>query len=200
MVLGELNNSVHRLRFLNGELGNTIKISDIDLALGRLAYHMENYLVRIYELRERLLELLSVFTGCDKKIIKQLKAQGKETEKRFKKQLNDRREKLFKEMPIERIVSDSFLKLLSITDKDIALRNKNTHKTFLCLDLYIAEGFYDPRDLLLDVQHQYPERYEFYKKKIRREIKNTIQRYSDKINTIIRLTTINLDNMKYIDK
>jgi hypothetical protein len=181
---GQLVGSMHRLQFVRDEFANIKKISDIDLALERLAYHMENYLVRIFELRERLATLFAFFAGCgvNRKIIGQLKRKKE-------------RENFIKELTVKQDVSDTYLELLLLIDDDIDLRNENTHNTLLSLRLYDGHDFYDPHDVLLDVLHQQTEVYERFKKRIRQEIRNTIQRYSDKINTITRLTMINLQNM-----
>jgi hypothetical protein len=59
----QLCGSMHRLVFVREELEAVNSTRDIDQALERLAYHMENYLVRIYELRERAVKLLAAFSG-----------------------------------------------------------------------------------------------------------------------------------------
>ncbi len=56
---GQLCSSMHRLAFVREELAATATLSDLDQSLERLAYHIENYLVRIYELRERAAKLIA---------------------------------------------------------------------------------------------------------------------------------------------
>lgn len=186
---GQLNSSIHRLGFIQNELNAIKRISDIDLALERLAYHMENYLVRIYELRERAVKLLAVFAGCGIDKIGQLKAKEKEI-----------RENFLKKLVVEQSVRDTYRQLLSLMDDDITLRNQNTHDTFLSLGLYTRHDIFNPQDALIDIQHQQPEMYESFRKRIRQEMRNTIQRYSDKISEIIRLTMITLKQLDYVNR
>ena len=65
---GELAGSTHRLLVVRDELDELEREPDIDRALTRLAYHIENYLVRVYELRDRCLGLLAAFTGQPKAV------------------------------------------------------------------------------------------------------------------------------------
>ena len=50
---GQLAVAADRLNFVCEELAACASEAKIELVLGRLGYHMENYLVRVYELRER---------------------------------------------------------------------------------------------------------------------------------------------------
>jgi hypothetical protein len=60
---GQLAGAAHRLLFVCEELEACRSGARIELVLGRLEYHMENYLVRVYELRERAVALAAATSG-----------------------------------------------------------------------------------------------------------------------------------------
>jgi hypothetical protein len=55
---------MHRLRFVCDELTESATEPEIEKALERLAYNAENYLVRVYELRERVVSLIATLSGA----------------------------------------------------------------------------------------------------------------------------------------
>jgi len=175
---GQLAGSVHRLGFIGEELLRVARVSDIDLALQRLSYQMENYLIRIYELRERAAKLVAALVGrsSDTQLLRDLKG---------KRARQDAVEKL---AAIDPQVRDTYLELLALIDDDIDLRNQNTHDTFLSLGLSTGHNFFDPQDALLDVQHQFPNRYGEFKRRLRSQIREAIKRETDKISKVSRLT------------
>lgn len=182
----ELCGSMHRLAYVREELEAVLDVRDIDQALERLAYHMENYLVRIYELQERSAKLLMAFSGY-KGDIRQLK--WRET-----------RQKALSRLPhISESIVGQYLSLLSLLDDDIVLRNQNTHDTFLGLGFSTGYDIYDPHDALVDLQHQVRE-HKAFKKKLRKEISQAIERYSTKIDEINRLTRGLLEAMDFTKK
>jgi len=160
----------HRLVFIREELEAVNEIGDIDQALERLAYHMENHLVRIYELRERAAKLLKVFARHDGEI-RELK--GRKT----------RRQALNKMALISQHVQDQYLGLLSMLDDDIDLRNLNTHETFLSLGYSTGYDIYDPHDALVDL-HGDELALKDFQKKLREEIGRTVEHYVAKIGCI----------------
>lgn len=180
----QLCGSLHRLAFVREELEAINEISDIDLALQRLAYHMENYLVRIYELRERAAKLLKAFSGYKGKF-EQLKRR------------KNRQDTVNKLSSIDKNTSGCYLQLLSFLDDDIDLRNENTHQTFLSLGYSTAVDVYEPHDLLIELQRQ-PKAQEDLKEQLREEIEKTVQRYCEKIDKIIHFTEVLLDRMDFI--
>jgi len=181
---GQLCGSMHRFTFLSEEFEGIKRISDTDLALQRLAYHMENYLIKVYELRERAAKLLANFAGYRGKIGL---FKGKKTRQNAVRKLNN----------IDQNVAETYLELLLLIDDDIDLLNQNTHDTFLSLGLATEHNIYDPHDALLDVEHQHPEMYNNFKRKVRKEIRKTIERYNQKISDINRLTMKILDQMDF---
>jgi len=184
---GQLAGSTHRLGFIHEELLRVARVSDIDLALQRLNYQMENYLIRIYELRERAAKLLLAFAGrpADGRLLNEIK--GKKTRQNAVENLGT----------IDPQVRDSYLQLLDLIDRDIDLRNQNTHDTFLSLGLSTGDNIFDPHDALLDVQHQHPRMYKGFKKKLRSQIRETIKREADKISEVNRLAWRILKQMDF---
>jgi hypothetical protein len=178
--------SIHRLVFIREELEVVNNIRDMNQALERLAYHMENYLVRIYELRERVAKLLATFSGY-RGNIGQLK--WRET----------RQEALSRLLHIGPKITDQYLRLLSILDDDIDLRNQNTHDTFLGLGFSTGYDIFDPHDVLVDLQDQVQAHKDF-KKRLRKEIGQAVRRYDMKIDEIIHLTRGLLEEMGFTEK
>jgi len=183
----QLCGSMHRLAFLREELTAVKRIPATDLALQRLAYHMETYLIRVYELRERAARLFATVVGYNGKMSL---LKGKRIRQNTRKKLTN----------VDQDVSETYLELLSLIDDDIDLRNQNTHDTFLSLGLLTEHDVYDPQDALLDVQHQNPDMYDSFKKRVREEIRKTVKRYDEKIAKINRLIMKMLDQMDFIDR
>ena len=173
---------MHRLVFVREQFNTINEVSDISEALHSLEYHMENYLMRIYELRERAAKLLKAFSG--KGHIGNLK--GKET----------RKDEVERILPNNPEISSQYLDLLLILDEDIALRNENTHNTFLSLGYSNGYDIYDPHDVLVELQSQSSEYNEFVQQ-LKEAIDKTIHCYENKINQIIELTEGLLEEMDW---
>jgi hypothetical protein len=60
---GQLAGASHRLHFVCEELAACKSEAKIELVLERVEYHMENYLVRVYELRQRAVFLDAAVAG-----------------------------------------------------------------------------------------------------------------------------------------
>lgn len=180
----ELCGSMHRLVFVREELDAISELPDINLGLERLAYHMENYLVRIYELRERAARLLAT-CGGHAPSIGSLKGR-------------DQRQITVNGLAINQPARDRYLELLSILDDDIALRNQNTHNTFLSLGYSTGQDIFDPHDALLDVQSQNASAFEKLRETLRDEIDRSIERYREKIDKIIEITRQLLEHLDFV--
>ena len=180
---GQLCGSMHRLAFVREELDAVLELSEINLALEHLAYHMENYLVRIYELRERAAKLVAT-CGGHQGGIGPLKGR-------------DQRQRAVARLGINQPAKDRYLELLSILDDDIALRNQNTHDTLLSLGYSTGHDIYDPHDALLDVQTGDSSIFETFRQTLRDEIDRTVQRYSENIDKIIDVTRRLLDSLDF---
>jgi hypothetical protein len=178
----QLCGSMHRLVFVREQFNTINKLSDITEALHRLEYHMENYLIRIYELRERAAKLLRAFSGEGD--IGKLK--GKKT----------RKDEVERILPNNPEISSQYLDLLSVLDDDIDLRNQNTHDTFLSLGYSNGYDIYDPHDVLVEFQAQSDEYNEFVQQ-LKEAIDKTIHCYENKINQIIELTEGLLEEMDW---
>jgi|SRR4028118_642506 hypothetical protein len=178
---GQLAGSTHRLGFLRDELESVCKQEDIDLALSRLEYHTENYLIRVYELRDRVFSLVSAVTS-DGETVKALRDR--------KKRSNALRLLQAKASGIGQPL-ECLLKLL---DEDIGLRNFHTHETYLKLGCYIDydgfEDIFDPHDALIDLKAD-SQGYKRFEEFLWKEISSLVERYQVKIDTVIE-TTITL--------
>ena len=179
----QLCGSMHRLVFVREELDATVEISDIDHALERLAYHMENYLVRVYELRERAAKLVATCGGHEGGI-GPLKGR-------------DQRHSSVDELSINQLAKDRYLELLGILGDDIVLRNQNTHDTFLSLGYSTGDDIYDPHDALLDAQTADPTIFDTFRETLRAEIDGTVQRYHERIEKIIHATWQLLEHLDF---
>ena len=137
---GQLAGSTHRLHIIVDQLETLASKRNINLALTELSYHLENYFVHIYELRERALGFLNVIINDDRKIraIKDKK----------------QRQKVFialhEQMPV---LIDPLASLLHLLDDEIKIRHGHTHEQFLNLVLDTGYDIYDPQDALLDLQN-----------------------------------------------
>jgi len=180
---GQLCGSMDRLVLVREELDAVLKLTEINVALERLAYHMENYLVRIYELRERAAKLVAT-CGAHEGGIGPLKRR-------------DQRQRAVAELAISQPAKDRYLYLLSDLDDDIALRNQNTHDTFLSLGYSTGHDIYDPHDALLDVQAGDPRTLETFRQALRDEIDRTVQRYSANIDKITEATRQLLESLDF---
>lgn len=183
---GQLCASMHRLVFVREEFNTINEITDINVALQRLSYHMENYLIRIYELRERAAKLIKAYAG--KGDIGKLK--GRKT----------RKEEVTKVLPSNPDVAEQYLNLLSILDGDIELRNQNTHNTFLSLGYSNGHDIFDPHDLLnIDFRPQSSE-YDEFVEKLKEAVHQTVHCYEEKINQVIRLTEGLLKQLDFVER
>lgn len=171
---GELAGSTHRLLVVRDELDELEGEADIDRALTRLAYHIENYLVRVYELRDRCLGLLAAFTG-QPKAVDALRHP-------------DKRESAIHELsqqhPEATTTAAALIKLLH---EDILLRNQHTHRQFLRLGLYTGSDVYDPSDALVDLKRD-PAAWERVTGILRREISRLVTEYGEKVGKVSDLT------------
>jgi hypothetical protein len=171
---GQLAGSIHRLHIIAEELERIANDNDISLALTRLAYHIENYLVRVYELRERSLSLAAKVTG-KKAMIDNLRHPSK---------------RAAAVIALEKVATapvQALSRLLDILEDDIGLRNQHTHDTFLQLGLSTDSGLYDPHDAFLDLTEQ-PEAKAQLEKVLRGEIERLAEEYKNKINVVFEAT------------
>jgi hypothetical protein len=180
----QLCGGMHRLAFVCDELDAVSEIPDIDLAIQRLSYHMENYLVRIYELRERAARLLATCSG-HKGDIALLKRR-------------DRRQACVDGLAVSQPTKDQYLALLAMMDDDIALRNQNTHDTFLSLGYWTGDDIFDPHDAILDLQSRDSRICGTFQDTLREEISRTVQHWREKIEKICEVTRQLLEHLDFV--
>jgi hypothetical protein len=146
----------------------------MESALAQLGYHLENYFVRVYELRERVFGYLTATTK-DSESIKALK--------------NKRRRQasliaLGKRVPNMIEPLDRLLKLLN---DEIKVRNTHTHEQFLNIVLDTGQDIFDPRDALLDLEKD-PSARRKLEKFLKVEVRRLSDLYADKVRSIYEAT------------
>jgi hypothetical protein len=176
--------STHRLAFLRDELAAVNRIRNVDALLGRLAYHMENYLARVYELRERAAKLVA-------------------TASQYKGKLNELKWRHTRELRVNalsnlvRTAASQYLELLALLDDDIDLRNRNTHETFLSLGFWDGNDVYDPLDVLVDLGREREAQQQF-QRRLRREVNRKIREHEHKIGTIVAIAENLLEQLDFV--
>jgi hypothetical protein len=155
---GQLAGSTHRLHIIVDQLETLASKRNINSALTELAYHLENYFVRIDELQERALGFLKAVTNDDENV-RALKSK----KKRRKAFLI-----LHKQVPT---LVDPLLVLLNLLDEEIKIRHDHTHKQFLNLVLDTGYEIHDPQDALLDLQNN-----EHARKRLERFLRQEMRR------------------------
>jgi hypothetical protein len=166
-----------RLRFVCDELMESVTEPEIEKALERLAYDAENYLIRAYELRERVVSLIATLSGTSSRGAQQMAGDLKSADKRQPAIANVR-----KTLPT---VAGPLARLLAALDDDIKLRNFHTHDTFLQIGLWTGNDIYDPADVLLDLQSQ-PKARKRLETLLRKGAKRLAREYKRKADRVIR--------------
>ncbi len=167
---GQLAGGAHRLYVLVEALDSTCQERNIERALTHLVYHVENYLIRAYELRERLLGLLAIVTGQQETVQKLKRPKGRAAA------LATLRSKPARGLrEAERI--------LNLLDDDVHMRNMHTHRQYLSLGLYTGDDIFDPGDALLELENRPKEREEF-EEFLRGAIDRMARDYRDRLTTL----------------
>jgi hypothetical protein len=166
-----------RLRFVCDELMQSATEPGIEKALERLVYNAENYLIRAYELRERVVSLIATLSGASIRGAQQIAGDLKSADKRQPAIANVR-----KTLPA---VAGPLARLLAALDDDIKLRNFHTHDTFLQIGLWTGYDIYDPADVLLDLQSQ-PKARNRLEALLRKGAKRLARDYERKADRVVR--------------
>ncbi len=167
---GQLCGSIHRLRFIIDELEGVTYEDDASYALTLFTYHLENYLLRSFELRERAFKLLASFTG-KKKLVEDAKHPAK------------RAAAIAELEKIALQPAQAFAKLLAALDEDVALRNQHTHDTFLQVGINTGIDIFEAQDALLDLSEQPAAKMQL-EDAIKGEIKRLAEQYGEKFNAV----------------
>lgn len=173
---GQLAGSTHRMQVVSDELDTTCNECDISVALTRLEYHVENYFIRAYELRERVLGLFSELTG-QKKAVDELRHPAR------------RQDALASLQPSASPLIESVTQILGFLDDDVGLRNVHTHRTFLSFGLSTGYDIYDPHDALLDFERD-PDARRRLEKQLHDEVKQVAAQYMDKVRALTEMTWV----------
>jgi hypothetical protein len=165
---GQLVGSIHRLQVVYDDLDSICNDGkDVSDALNHLTYHVENYFVRAYELRERVLGLLSEITG-QRRTVEDLRHPAR------------RQDALMSLQSTVPSLVESAAQILSLLDNDIGLRNMHTHHIFLNLGLSTGNNIYDPHDALLDLEEN-PDARKRLEEILSNEIKRFAEEYKAKV-------------------
>ena len=175
----QLVGSTHRLMFIAEQLELLHKEQDINTVVDSLQYHVENYLVRIYELRERVFKLITAITR-DEKTVNNLRYLDKRHDA-----LILLRAKITLLANDEKII-DLLEDLLIFLDEDVLLHYRNTHEYFLRLGLWDDYNFYEPQDVLINIQNDSENKSKF-EIILWQAIRSIIEYYQIKINQVIQL-------------
>lgn len=171
---GQLAGAIHRVRFAADELQAVLQVTDPFMLVRRVAYHAENYLVRVYELRERALTLIATACG-DPRIARELKSQ------------ENRDRTLVRVGEVFPDLGPLLAEFLNEVHYDVELRNLHTHETFLAVGLVHHGEVYDPEDALAEVEGRPAER-QGLEEVLRREARRLAAEYEGKAERVIRMT------------
>lgn len=176
---GQLAGASHRLHFVCQEMEAIPSDAIIEHALERLEYHMENYLVRVYQLRERAVALAAALDGRAE-VARQLKSARH----------RDSALRALKEGGVA--FTGEVERLLSELDADIELRNKHTHDKFLSVGIWTENDIYDPADALLDLSTQ-PHAQQVLKDFLKEEMQRLVDEHVAKGRVVFDATWALLD-------
>ena len=123
--LGQLASAMLRLITVQREFETLGRQRDIESSLRRLELCLESYMLRAFEVRERVLGLLASRTNC-KKTVDELRHPQK------------RREALLSLTTLEPELTPRVEALLVLLDHDVGLRNLHTHSLYLSLGLDVG--------------------------------------------------------------
>jgi hypothetical protein len=168
---GELLGSTHKLTFVSGEFDAILEMERLETAFEYLDYHLENYLGRVYALRDRLLTALALFTGQETDDFRH----------------PDRRPNAAKRLePLAPRPVQLFLELQSLLDDDIRTRNTDVHKSFFHIWLHSGNDVWEASDVLLDAQREnmYPD----IERRLRELLARFVQSYRERIDRVVDLT------------
>jgi hypothetical protein len=173
---GQLAGAAHRLRFVCDEMETCTRTRNVEQAVKRLEYHMENYLVRIYELRERAVSLVATMEGHT-----EIAGLLKSTRRRAGTLQNLR-------CSCGSVV-EAIETLLVTIGADVALRNQHTHDKFLSVGILTENDIYHPADALLDTS-EHPEARRKLSAFLRKEIKRLVDEYVAKGDAVTDATWV----------
>jgi hypothetical protein len=177
---GQLAGALDRLVVVAGYLEELPGRKRTEVALEQVTYHLEGYFARVYELRERAVELTKHVLNRDVSKAKNPK----------------HRAAVVASVPERyRHVVAPFFALLQLLDEDVNLRNTHTHHQSLNLVLVVPTGtlgdrrfvgVYDPLDVLMETENE-PEA-KATRKAIRDSVRRVAGEYHDRARNILRET------------
>jgi hypothetical protein len=183
---GQLVAAMHRLKYLREELAEIARCKSHEMVLRRLTYHVENYFIRAYELRERIVALAA--RHCDRPSLAG-KLKKPSTRAEALQTINGRFPELVE--PLNRLLED--------LDDDIEIRNLHTHEAFMSIGIYTGDDIFDPFDAGVDLEHEPASRRKL-KARIFRLAKDMAREYRAKIRKISAATLeiLKLENANFL--
>jgi hypothetical protein len=183
---GQLAGGMHRLVVVLEELEALPAEPNVERALRLLEYHVEGYLTRIYQHRDRALRLLAAHTG-QKKDVDKLRHPAQ------------REAALISLAATSRVLTEAVGRLLSILDHEISLRNEHEHNRYLSLGLNMEDDIYNPFDALADARADL-EQHRSLEDWLMREVKILAEEYCGKIRQINHVTMEILKTANPLDR
>ncbi|MCG3138812.1 MAG: hypothetical protein HJJLKODD_02681 [Phycisphaerae bacterium] len=169
-VWGQFMGAIHRLLDIDEELTDALRQRDIRKQLHRVTRITESYLHRVYELRERMVNLLAMVTGNT-------------TAAKATKNPQKRANALSRIQGSHRALCEGVDRLMGMLDDDVLLRNMHTHQQFLSLGLMAYNGPYDPDDVLMELEHQ-PDERKAMNSLLRKETRKLADEYRTRIQSV----------------
>jgi hypothetical protein len=180
---GEMLGSLNKLTFVRLELEETAEKEDLDTAYEYLDYHFENYLVRLYAMRERLVNALGLLRAI--KISTKWKPKSKDW-KQDSHALKTQKKRQQAASSFEAVAPKATkiaMELLDVMDDEIETRNMDTHNAFFHIWLYDGSNVWEPMDVLTDVR-QKKERREI-EARLRTLLRRFVEEHCKKIELIV---------------
>jgi len=175
-ALAELVGAAHRLDVALGELRALAGVRDVTGSIDSIEFRLENFAGRLGELRERLLRLpaqAARYPGPH--LAPAPHGNGGASLAAVSADLV---------APVERI--------LAVIDNDLPLRDPQARRTFLHLSLCIAGALHDPGETGASL-HARPDERRRLNRRLRREIRDIVAVYAERVARIVELVVDVLD-------
>ena len=169
---GELIGAAHKVQFVALGLEDALRIGDLSSAIEHVEYHVENYLSRVYQLRDRAIAAAETAYG------------GSLSDLRHR----DRRPALSSrlEARLPKVTSPLF-SLIQLIDQDIQTHNTLTHRTALHLHVSADDGqMLDPSTVLMGIS-DHPDRKKI-EKTLRTDLADFVEPYTQRIEAVFHAT------------
>jgi len=177
IMWGQLAGAVSRLALVLDGLQYAAGRRDATRAFDELTFYIENYFVRLYELRERAFGLVESLVG-------QKLQKAKNPAKRLTA--------LARVPPAASDLRDCLETLLKLLDDDIDVRNAHTHSRFLDFQLVLSSSaIYEVENLLLETRRTNEGK--VLRRIVKREVRRLASEYIEKALLVRHATWVLLE-------